>query len=61
MNKSLVLVIISLLTTTILFAQEQNSKDLLLISSLKNYEMDAHITFQNKLYQSSENFIQNQS
>lgn len=61
MRQSVLLIIFSLLTTNIIFAGKVDSKDLLLINSLRNYENDAHVQFQEELYKSSENYFRSQS
>ena len=43
------------------FEEDLKNENLLLINSLRNYENDAHIVFQEDLYQSANDFIRKQS
>lgn len=61
MKKIILLIIFGFLTTNIISAEKLLPKDSLLINSLRNYENDAHIKFQDELYKESEKFINSQS
>lgn len=60
MKSIFLLISINVLSLFTLQAQDNISKDLLLINSLKNYEMNAHSSFQKELYLSSDKYISGQ-
>ena len=61
MNKLVLFIIFYFLVFNVRGAEAINSNDFVLINSLKIYEIESHIKFQDELYASSDKFIKNQS
>lgn len=61
MNKLVLFIIFCFLVFNVRGAEAINSNDLILINSLKIYEIESHIKFQDELYASSDKFIKSQS
>lgn len=61
MKRTVLSVVFGFLISFIVFAENTESEDLLLINSLRNYENDAHIKFQEELYKSSDSYFRTQS
>lgn len=61
MNKLVLLITFYFLSINVICAEPVSQGDLLLINSMKIYEIESHIKFQDEIYSSSDQFIKSQS
>ena len=61
MNKLVLLITFYFISINVICAEAVSQSDLLLINSMKIYEIESHIKFQDEIYSSSDQFIKSQS